>query len=119
MKKIFPSIFAVLLLLLFAQLGTAQDQKASYDFRTKKVENNVIEARFQLTNQIDLKLVKPEILKLYKVESFNELKKEHNYYQLRYYAVTDLEEVRKLFKSFNTDFELKFISVKNKSYYKQ
>ncbi len=118
MKKIFPAIFVVLLLVLSAEQGFGQDQKSSFDFRSKKVENSIIEARFQLTNEIDLKLVKPEILKLYKVVSFNELKKEHNYYQLRYYSVTDLEEVRKLFKSFNTDFELKFISVKNKSYYK-
>ncbi len=119
MKKVTYPILIAFLLILSAQRGNAQTESPSFDFKTKKVENNIIEARFRLTNAVDIERLKPKILALHKVVAFNELKKDKSYYQIRYYNVTDLNALRAVLKSFQTDFDLTYIVVKNKSYFNQ
>lgn len=89
-----------------------------FDFKTKKeINRELIEARFQLTNSIDVKVVKVLLLKNENIKSFNLLSERDNYYQIRYTNNLSLNELRSTLSTFNTDFQLKSVNITNKEYY--
>ena len=115
MKKLNYFLIAIV---LFASSFKSIEGEFFFDFRTKKeINRELIEARFQLTNPIDINNVKKSLLENKNIKSFNLLSDKDNYFQIRYTNELSLNKLRNTIKTFNTDFEPKSINVKNKKYY--
>lgn len=89
----------------------------SFRFKIEKIENEIVEARFQLTNEIDFSNLEKKLLKVENVISFKELSKRDNYYQINYSQGASLDEIRDVFLEYHTDFDKRHVVVTDKSYY--